>query len=210
MEILFQNKNKSRVKECNSEVEQLPSTHKVLGSIPNAEKKNQSTTKTKQSLWYSIFSLKINWLSGSWLIQKKKKKKKNQLVFSKVGSLTVFGSVIGKTILHFLLALQAWTGNVCRTLLHRCKDHLGPQSTLTTGWRFPVQTHSSTRQGKHASEKALKTQSKCRAYWTQYPLMDGLSSSHKQMHASPITGTLASDSEEKVRRFPRPRPCEVW
>lgn len=83
-------------------------------------------------------------------------------MFSKVGSLTVFGSVMRKTILHFLLALQAWTGNVCRTLLHRCKDHLGPQSTLTTGWRFPVQTHSSTRQGKHASEKALKTQSK----WT--------------------------------------------
>lgn len=92
---------------------------------------------------------------------------KSQSVFFSVGSLTVFGSVMGKAALQLLLALQACTGNVYLTLLHRCKDHLGPQSALTTGrpqlcWRFPAQTYSSTRQSQHASEKALKTQSK----WT--------------------------------------------
>lgn len=207
MEILLQNKN--RVKECSSGVEQLPSTHKVLGSIPNAEKKiNQSINNKTQTVLAVLHFLF-----------------KSQLVFSKVGSLMVFGSVMGKAILQFLLALQARTGNVCLTLLHRCKGHPGSQSLwpqVDHGYVEGCQHKLTPAQGRANMllKKLLKPRASelwvqqvhwaGRAYWTQYPLMDGLPSSHKQMHASPITSILASDSGEKVGRFPRPRPCEVW
>lgn len=88
MESLFQNKNKNRVKECSSGVDQLPSTHKVLGSILNAEKKNQSINEQQKVLAVLHFLFK------------------SQLVFSEVGSLTVFGSAMGKAILQSLRALQ--------------------------------------------------------------------------------------------------------